>query len=128
MPKKRRSKPPSRARYEETHPTVSARVTREVYERLEMLRETEGKSFADILKVGLGILEANVRDRGAVWEEAYAEGWGDGLTNGWETWGVTYRCCVCGETMMVETEMEKAAIARCMKREGWGHAKCLGRG
>ena len=69
MARKRRV-PPSRARYEQRNPTVSIRVSREMYDRLKALKERSGKSFGDILREALGVQEpatkaAYTRDAGA---------------------------------------------------------------
>ena len=50
---KRRSTPPSRRRYEASHPTVSFRVDHDLYARLKELKEKANLSVADVLKVGL---------------------------------------------------------------------------
>ena len=50
---KRRSTPPSRRRYETSHPTVSFRVDHDLYARLKELKKTANLSVADVLKVGL---------------------------------------------------------------------------
>jgi len=50
---KRRSIPPSRRRYEASHPTVSFRVDLDLYARLKELKEKAILSVADVLKVGL---------------------------------------------------------------------------
>ncbi len=42
-------KAPSRARYEQAHPTVSDRVPKEIYDRPQAIKRTEGRSFADFL-------------------------------------------------------------------------------
>ena len=52
---KRRSLPPSRKRYQQSHPTVSLRVDLDLYDRLKGLKEQAGLSVADVLRVGLGI-------------------------------------------------------------------------
>ena len=52
---KRRSTPPSRRRYETSHPTVSFRVDHDLYARLKELKKTANLSVADVLRVGLGI-------------------------------------------------------------------------
>jgi len=54
---KRRSTPPSRRRYEASHPTVSFRVDLDLYAELKALKQTSNLSVADILKVGLGKCE-----------------------------------------------------------------------
>ena len=50
---KRRPTPPSRQRYEASHPTVSFRVDRNLYLELKRLKEQANLSIGDILKVGL---------------------------------------------------------------------------
>ena len=50
---KRRSIPPSRRRYEASHPTVSFRVDLDLYGELKALKEKANLSVADVLKVGL---------------------------------------------------------------------------
>ena len=51
--KKSKQAPPSRVRYEAANPTVSARVSQEIKEELDEIRETSGMSLGDILKAGL---------------------------------------------------------------------------
>jgi len=50
---KRRSTPPSRQRYEASHPTVSFRVDLDLYAELKALKQTSNLNVADILKVGM---------------------------------------------------------------------------
>ena len=50
---KRKRVPPSRKRYEQTHPVVSARVDVETYKELQELKRVSGISVADLVRVGL---------------------------------------------------------------------------
>ena len=50
---KRRTVPPSRERYQRSHPTVSLRVDLDLYAQLKALKEKANLSVADVLKVGL---------------------------------------------------------------------------
>ena len=50
---KRRPLPPSRQRYQQSHPTVSLRVDLDLYARLKALKEQAGLSVADVLRVGM---------------------------------------------------------------------------
>ena len=50
---KRRSIPPSRRRYETSHPTVSFRVDPDLYAQLKRLKQKSNLRVADVLKVGL---------------------------------------------------------------------------
>ena len=50
---KRKRVPPSRKRYEQTHPTVSARVDVETFNELQELKRVSEISVADLVRVGL---------------------------------------------------------------------------
>ena len=50
---KRKRVPPSRKKYEQTHPIVSARVDVETYKELQELKRVSGISVADLVRVGL---------------------------------------------------------------------------
>jgi predicted CopG family antitoxin len=50
---KRRSTPPSRRRYEASHPTVSFRVDLDLYPQLKGLKEKANLSVADVLKISM---------------------------------------------------------------------------
>jgi len=53
--------PPSRLRYERSHPVVAIRVNRELYNELKELSKKTGKSFADFLKEGAGITKSQIK-------------------------------------------------------------------
>lgn len=53
-------KPPSRIRYEQTHPVVTIRVRPDEFKKLKELRHA-GQSYADTLRVGLGVQETNLK-------------------------------------------------------------------
>ena len=50
---KRKTTPPSRKRYEQTHPTISIRVDVETYKELQELKRVSGTTVADLVRVGL---------------------------------------------------------------------------
>ena len=108
-----RRKPLSRLKYEEGHPNVSARVTREFYERLCEIRERDGVSFADVLKVGAGLQEAASRKAS---EEAFAEAK--------RTYLVRFSCQVCRKWIEVSAENTRAAARDYFEQNGWGHPEC----
>lgn len=124
MAKRRNKRTPSRIRYEHEHPTVCFRVSRETYERSQVVKEAEGKSFADIWKVGLGILEVHVKQETEVRKQGYDAGYRKGLADADSLYRVTYPCSVCGKTLTVTSKEEKAAIKRYMKENRWGHKAC----
>jgi hypothetical protein len=73
MPRKPRKRPPpSRIRYENRNPVVSARVSLDLREALRKFQKEYGLSMADILKIGLD-------DPNKAAAKAYQEGYGDAL-------------------------------------------------
>ncbi|MFC1968599.1 hypothetical protein ACFLVX_04350 [Chloroflexota bacterium] len=111
---------PSRINYEQANPTVSCRVPKEIYERLKTVKEADDKSFADILKIGLGMLEP-IFDKAEDREiEVYSEGYSE-AENKYKT---TYRCSICRKMMEINTIEEKVAAGLLMTEKGWGHGEC----
>ena len=131
---KKRRTPPSRLRYEASHPTVTVRVSRELYDQLQTLRNEANFSYAEILKTGLDKLEPTA-------EEAYQRGFqdgqeqggrkrhGDGIKKGWD-WAVgmfevRYYCSRCGRKhLAITTDAEKASAAEAMYDAGWHDPEC----
>ena len=74
----------------EANPTVSVRVSQELKEELEDLKETSGLSMADILKVGLGKLKPDV-------DQFYDQGLKDGYQIAEEEFKPLATCGACGE-------------------------------
>ena len=125
---KKKKKTPSRIKYEHSHPTVSFRVSKELYDRLQAVKEVEGKSVTDVLKVGLGPLEVKVSKEKEVRDRAYDEGYGEGYKDAEELYKVTYVCKICRKTVGVMNVKEKEAIKGYMREHGWAHAECINRG
>ncbi len=88
MPKGKH-KPPSRIKYESSHPTVSCRVSRGLYDKLTEVRENDGKSFADLLKESLGVQQAGSSKS---WNKGFAAGKVSALKA-----VVLGRCSQCGK-------------------------------
>ena len=55
---KGKNRPPSRIRYEQTHPVIAIRVDKETAERLKDLAKESGKSLVTLIKENLDIQEA----------------------------------------------------------------------
>ncbi|MFC1968700.1 hypothetical protein ACFLVX_04880 [Chloroflexota bacterium] len=115
---------PSRIKYEQANPTVSCRVPKEIFERLKAINEADDKSFADILKIGLGMLEPvfdKAKDRE---EELYSDGFDAGYSEAENQYKTTYRCSVCGKILKIRAAAEKLAAGQYMTEKGWGHGEC----
>jgi hypothetical protein len=110
----KKHQPPSRIKYTQSHPTVSVRVSREMYDHLEELRLKSGKSLGDILREALG-------KQAPVVNQAFDRGYKVAR----EKFKVIYTCSICGKLIVVTTPDEKKAIASYMKQHGWAHGECL---
>ena len=99
--KVKRQLPPSRIRYEEGNPTVSCRVSKDIYDRLVAAKEVEGKSFADILKIGLGKQEVQAKKVKVARQQARDEGYKKGYADAALRYKVIYHCTKCGLPMEV---------------------------
>ena len=111
---KKRHKPPSRIKYEQTHPVIGIRVDGVLYERLKELRGKSNMSFASLVKQALGVLEPSV---GEAYERGYAEAEGK--------YSITYPCSICGEDIVITRDSKSyEAMRRYMKEHGWGHSEC----
>ena len=124
MAKVSKRKAPSRERYEQSHPTVSCRVPKDVYDRLTRAKQADRKSFTDILKVGLGLVELEVKKRAEAKKNGYDEGYKKGYADATILYKVTYHCSKCGQIMEVRHATEKQAIDEYMKEKGWSHGTC----
>jgi len=127
MARRKKNKSPARDRYEKGHPVISFRVDKELYDRLKAIKKVEGRSMADILKAGLGLIEVKIRTEKEIWQQGYDEGQVNGYELAESEYKVTYPCSICGESIEVTTDEEKKAIAEYMREDGWGHADCINR-
>jgi len=101
MSKATKRKAPSRIKYEGSHPTVSCRVPRKLYDRLHKAKATEDKSFADFLKIGLGVVELQATNEADLKKQGYSKGYKKGYADAESVFMITYPCNICGKTMIV---------------------------
>ena len=120
MARKRKHVPPSRLRYEYENPTVSVRVSRQLFEELRALKARSGKGVGDVLREAIGAQAATVGD-------AYQHGFRDGSRRTMAQYRVDYRCSGCGGTLTVTAKAEKQAVAAYMREHGWKHRDCMER-
>lgn len=107
-------KPPSRVRYEKSHPVVSARLRIDHYKKLKKILETEEKSFAQFL-----------RDAIEKSETEYSNAYELGYYNGTEDSEIWFCCNICGEKIPIIPNSEShKALMQYMDEHGWGHISC----
>lgn len=115
-------KPPARVRYEQSHPTVSCRLSKDEYELLKQrLDDLGGVSFAQFVKDSLGLLQLKIPETREIKEKARMAGYDQGRKDH-QIW---YCCAMCRERIDVapNSESHKAMIGY-MRERGWGHTSC----
>ena len=115
-------KPPARIRYEQSHPTVSCRLSEDEYDLLKQrLEDLGGVSFADFVKDSLGILQLRMPETREIKGKAQSAGYEQGKKDH-QIW---YFCAVCGKRMnMSPNSNDHKAMIACMKEHGWVHGEC----
>jgi len=113
----RKHTPPSRLRYEASHPCVSLRVTVQELKKLDGIQKASGLSLAEVLRRTLGLHERRTM-------EAYEKGRRDGLGR------FEAPCSVCKKPMHFDLKSSKDEKAKRVLLEAfvrWGHTPCLKR-
>ena len=115
-------KPPARVRYEQSHPTVSCRLSKDEYDLLKQrFEDLGGISFADFVKESLGLQQPKMPDIEEIKETAYDEVYNQAIDDH-QIW---YYCAVCGKRIdMSPNGNDHKAMTGFMKEHGWGHASC----
>jgi len=113
-------KPPSRAKYEQSHRTMSCRLDKDTRDLLKQrLEDLGGVSFADFVKDSLGLLQLKMPDVEEIKDEARGEGY-DLAMKDYQIW---YFCSVCRKRIdMSPNGNDHKAMIGYMK--GWTHASC----
>jgi len=111
-----KKKSPSRIKYEQNNPTVSARVPKETREKLLVALRKLDMSLTDALKVLAGELEVKVIPI----DEARRQGYEEARN----LYMVTCPCDVCGKPVAITSPKAKEVVSKYMAKYGLGHAKC----
>ena len=115
-------KPPARVRYEESHPIVSCRLSKDEYDLLrQRLEDLGGISFADFVKDSLSLLQLKIPETREIKEKARREGYDQGKKDH-QIW---YYCCTCGQriNMAPDSESHRAMVGY-MREHCWAHTNC----
>lgn len=117
-----KSVPPSRQRYEASHPTVTARVSKDIYDKLNEIRTTQGKSFTQLLLVGAELLTPDKAEKALI-DKADKKGYQRGHRSALKSVAIG-RCSGCHQPFYWDltdaNELHKLAGAL----SGWSHTRC----
>lgn len=110
---KRRKLPPSRVRFEKSHPTITIRLKEADRDKLLEMSKRTGKSAAKLVQEALDPMK---RDIEAAYNRGYDHGWGC----------FEYPCSICGEEICVDIKHDeniKQALLKAFK--SGAHAVCI---
>ena len=113
-------KPPSRIRYEQSHPVSSCRLDKKTHDLLQKRLDDAGLSFAQFVKSQLGVLELKMPAVKMIERKAYQKGY----VKATHEYQIQLECHKCGEPMTVipNSQMHEAIIGHL---EGlWSHKNC----
>jgi hypothetical protein len=119
----------SKGRWKENHPTVSFRVSLSDRHRLDELVRQEGISLSEILHRALGLIDKQVVNGRAKFQQGRRVGHQDGHDDGYlegqsDTMGqFIVPCCRCGQALVMDDR--NPAIRRKLRLvfRGWYHAQ-----
>ena len=117
---KGKHKPPSRIRYEQTHPTLSCRLDKQTHDLLQKRLDDAGLSFAQFVKSQLGVLKLKKPDIKMIEKEAYRKGYAKAV-NGYR---IQLLCNICGEPMTVRPKSDLHEAIRGHLEGEWSHTNC----
>lgn len=106
--------PPSKVKYDKLHPVISIRLSLELKQKLDDMKEKSGKSSQDVFREAVGLQTANLE---AQFQKGYDKAKVDYL--------VTYQCALCGKPRELTGPKEKMAVAEYMAEHKWGHRECV---
>ena len=111
---KKKQPPPAKIKYDKSHPIISIRVSQDLKKQLDEIKEMSGKSIGDILREAMDVQNKSTKN---AWKRGYIKAKTD--------WGVTYKCSVCGGTILIDSPEEKKGAAQYMREHGWRHGECV---
>ena len=122
LARKKKKRYPSQERYDLSHPVLSIRFSRMDLLRIKELAEMNETKLSVMVKEAL--LE-HVGNMDKLYQEAFSEGYDDGLIQAKKKYKIRYPCCRCGElTSILPNSDEHKDIIIYMKKQGWHHGEC----
>ena len=116
-------KPPSRIKYERSHPTLSCRLDKQTHDLLYKRLKDNGLSFADFVKSQLGVLELKIPDVKKIQNEAYQKGYAKAINE----YRIQLLCQKCWKPMTVMPNDNLHKAIREQIEGVWFHSNCVER-
>lgn len=107
------NRPPSKIKYEASHPVIAFRVSQELFDRIQDAKLLSNASYARLIEIGAGLQQA-----------AHDEGFRQGFGEAKNRYCVAYLCAECGQPIEIQSGEEKKFCEKLMTRAGWRHNNC----
>ena len=115
-------KPPARVRYEQSHPTVSFRLPRDLYDQLKEGLANREVTFADFVKEALDAQQFKMPDIARIKRLAHDKGYREAK----EKYQIWCFCAGCRERINITPNSNiHNAVIRLLREAGWGHEACV---
>ncbi|MFC1902542.1 hypothetical protein ACFLX4_00530 [Chloroflexota bacterium] len=115
---KDRNKPPSRIRYEQSHPVISTRISAQLHEQLKEYLASREESLADFIRESLGVQKPPI-------EKIEEAAWNKGYDRAEEDYRIRYPCSKCGKGIeMLPGSSWHKAIMKFLEEKGFKHQNC----
>jgi len=110
-----RKKPPSQIKYEENHPAITFRMTKEEKEKIMQMAEENKCSISKLVRMALLRLEKDFSKACSdvytnAWNEAMNQGLAAGYGNGYkkavQDWAIRVNCWKCKQPILIEPNSE----------------------
>ncbi len=109
---------PSRKRYEASHPVISVRVTKQIYDQLREARQN-GQSYGDVLRVGLDIQKIDLQPLKEKIDTLESD-----ILELVDKRTVTYPCGRCGILIEAQQDNAKEVCRQALIKAGFHHSTC----
>jgi predicted transcriptional regulator len=117
----RTHRPPSRQRYQATHPTVTLHLNLATDARLKELMQKTSLSRAQVVEEALGLVESRVEEAQAAFDGGYHLGFADAV----DRFRITFPCTRCdGEMELTRGSAATQAATDFLADELWRHGPC----
>jgi predicted transcriptional regulator len=114
-------RPPSRQRYQATHPTVTLHLNLATDARLKELMQKTSLSRAQLMEEALGLVESRVEEAQTACDRGYHLGFADAR----DRFRITPRCAWCdGEMEVTRGSVAAQAATDFLEGELWVHSAC----
>jgi predicted transcriptional regulator len=114
-------RPPSRERYQATHPTVTLHLNLATDARLKELMQKTSLSRAQVVEEALGLVESRVEEAQAASDRGYQLGFADAV----DRFRITFPCAWCdGEMELTRGSVAAQAATDLLVDETWAHSAC----